>query len=172
MHKNFEEGESRLFDIWVLFVRSKIFVKKTNKKDKQTWNCLDSLILLYYWVKNLLVISADFEQAKNSSWRNSLTYGTPCHATDQFCFLVSSCFLEKAMPWQWSSSDQQRVLRMWESVFYFRRFLRYTSFCVLRSYKRVTKLAGLHADLQKIVPAQLLVWITTIYKRGMMVGSI
>ena len=38
-----------------------LFVKK---KKKQAWNYLDNLILLYYWVKNLLVIFGGFEQIK------------------------------------------------------------------------------------------------------------
>ena len=38
------------------------------------------------------------------------------------CFLVSPCYLQDAMPCQWSSSDLPRVLRIWESVFYSQAF--------------------------------------------------
>ena len=33
------------------------------------------------------------------------------------CFLVSRCYLQDAMPCQWSSNDLPRLLRIWYSVF-------------------------------------------------------
>ena len=50
--------------------------------------------LHYYWVKgyfcypskNLPIIFADSKQAKTPFWRNSVTYGTPCHAIGHFVF--------------------------------------------------------------------------------------
>ena len=56
---------------WKLFVLSFgafLRTKPSCKKNKQLWNCPNNLILLYYWVKNLLVIFAGifagFEQVK------------------------------------------------------------------------------------------------------------
>ena len=37
-------------------------------------------------LNNLLAIFAAFEQIKNSLWRNSVTYGTSCHAINHFVF--------------------------------------------------------------------------------------
>ena len=73
-------------------------------------------------LKNLIVIFTDFERIKNSFPRNSMTYGTPCHAIGYFVFLGSPCYLQDAMPCQWSSSDLPRVLRIWESIFYSQAF--------------------------------------------------
>ena len=43
-------------NLWVFLSVRNLFVKK----NKQTWNRLDSLNSLYHWVKNLLVIFAGF----------------------------------------------------------------------------------------------------------------
>ena len=47
------------------------------------------------------------------------------------CFLVSPCYLQDAMPCQWSSSDLPRVLRIWESVFYCQAFSTLHSFLLV-----------------------------------------
>ena len=49
-------------------------------KNKLVWNCPDKLIIL------LLITFAGFEQVKNSFWRNSVTYGTPCDVIYHFDF--------------------------------------------------------------------------------------
>ena len=41
---------------------------------------------------------------KNSFWKNYVTYGTPCRAIGHFVFLLPPCYLQDAMPCQWSSS--------------------------------------------------------------------
>ena len=80
----------------MLFVCSKSFCKNNKKKQKkkkneQTWNCPNSLILLYYLAKNALVIFSSFEQVKNFFGRNSVTYGTPYHAIGHL-FWYCECY--------------------------------------------------------------------------------
>ena len=52
------------------------------------------------------------QTVKNSFRRNSVTYGTPCHAISHFVFLLSPCFLQNAMPCHWLSSDLPHVLQI------------------------------------------------------------
>ena len=52
---------------------------------------------------------------------------TPRHWS--LCFLVKSCYVQDAMPCQWSSSDLPQVLRIWESAFYSQAF--FTLHCFL-----------------------------------------
>ena len=97
----------------------------------------------------------------------------PCHWS--LCFLVSPCYLQNAMPCQWSSSDLPRMLQIWESVFYSQTFFYLTLLSAefkdsLAAAGSALKLAGLHADLRSITPARLFVWITTIHKRGIVAG--
>ena len=111
---------------------------------------------------------------KNSFWRNSVTYEKPCRWS--LCFLVSPCYLQDAMLCQWSPSDLPRVLQIWESIFYSQVFFTLHSFLLFSRLpgtgSSTSKLAGFHADLQNIAAAWLFVWITTIRKRGILVGSI
>ena len=65
-------------------------------------------------------------------------------------FLVSPCYLQDAMPWQWSSSDLPRVLRIWESVFYL-TLLTPGFKASLGAGISTSNLTGLHADLWNIV---------------------
>ena len=97
-----------------------------------------------------------FKQIKKFLWKNSVTYGTPCHASGH---LVTA-----------SATD----LRLF---FTLRRFFYFTllpaSFKVsLRACSPTTKLTGFHADLRNIAPARLFAWITAIHKRLIMVDFI
>ena len=117
------------------------------------------------YLKNLLVISAGFEQVKNSFQRNSVTgrHATPlatlffgvtmlftgCHAmlvVFERVFLLSGVFYLTLLPAVFKVS--------------------------LGASSSTSKLAGLHADLQNIAPARLFVWIKIIRKRSMVVGPI
>ena len=69
------------------------------------------------------------------------------------CFLVSPCYLQDAMPCQWSSSDLPRVLRIWESVFYSQAFFTLHSFLLVLRF------------LRNIAPARLFAWFTAIHKK-------
>ena len=87
-----------------------------------------------------------------------------------FYFLLSPCYLQDAMPCQWSSSDLTQVLRIWEhfllsGVFYL-TLLPASFKASLGGGSSTSRLAGLPADLWNIAPAWLFVWITTTYKRG------
>ena len=92
------------------------------------------------------------------------------------CFLVSPCYLQDAMLWQWSSSDLPPVLQTWESVFHSQAFLTLQSFLLFSRLpwagSSTSKLAGFHADLWNIALAQLFVWIIAIHKSSILVGSI
>ena len=81
------------------------------------------------------------------------------------------------MPYHWSLFFWYRECYGCERAFFtFRRFLPYTPSCWFQALPRIgcstSKLAGLHADLRNIAPVQLFVWITTIHKRDVVVGSI
>ena len=78
--------------------------------------------------KNLPAIFTGSKQSKTPFERNSLTYGTPCHARGCFVFLLSPCYLQDTMPCQWSSSDLPWVLRIWERIFYSQAFFALHSF--------------------------------------------
>ena len=60
------------------------------------------------------------------------------------------------------------------AFFTLKRFLPYTPSCWFPDLPRAgcstSKLAGLHADLRNIAPAQLFVWITTIHKTVILAG--
>ena len=53
----------------------------------------------------------------------------PCHWS--LCFLLSPCYLQDAMPGEWSPSDLLQVLQIWESVFYSQAFFALHSFLLL-----------------------------------------
>ena len=138
---------------------------------------LNELIKLSnHFVKFKHSIFTGSEQSKTPFGRNSLTYGTPCHARGCFAFLLSQCYLQDSMPCQWSSSDLPRALRIWDSVFHSLAFFTLHSFLKVLRFPgagiSTLMLAGLHADLQNIVPAQLVVWIIAIHKSFIRVGSI
>ena len=71
------------------------------------------------------------QTVKNSFRRNSVTYGTPCHAIRHFVFLLSPCFLQNAMPCHWLSSDLPHVLQIWESSFYSQAFFSLYAFLLV-----------------------------------------
>ena len=60
---------------------------------------------LFSPLKNLPAIFTNSKQSKTLFGRNSVTYGTPCHARGHFVFLLSPCDTEDTMPHQWSFSD-------------------------------------------------------------------
>ena len=71
-----------------------------------------------------------------------------------------------------------RALRFWPDVFYpcrsFRTFLTQPAFSKtsLEARSSSLKFAGLHADPRNTDPVYQFVWVTTIHKRGIVVGSI
>ena len=141
------------------------------KKNKQAWNCLDSLNYLYYWNKSV-------KKPRLKTLLGETLRLTGCHAMRLVTSmpLVSPCYLQDAMPCQWPSSELQ-VLQMWESVFYSQVFfylkLLPAGFkASLGAGSSTSRLAGLHADLWNIALAWLFVWITTIHKIVMLLGFI
>ena len=108
--------------------------------------------------------------ANNSFRRNSVTYRTPCHAIGYFVFWYHH--VTNGTPCHPSGylvicRECYRVERMF---FTLRRFLPYTNSlpagvkASLGAGSWTSKLAGLHADLENIAPAQLFIWITTTHK--------
>ena len=91
-----------------------------------------------------------------------MTYGTPCQAIGHFVFLLSPCYLQDTMPCQWSSSDftlratDLRERFLLSGIFYL-TLLPAGFKASLGAGSSTSKLAGLHADLRNIVPAQLFV---------------
>ena len=169
-----------------VFLRAESFRKK---KKKQAWNYLDSFNSLYCWkklsslwtsqktyLKNLLVIFADFQQSKTPFgetpwlmrrhatplvtlffWYHHVTYRTPCHVSGH--------------PWSTTSATNLRKRFVPSSVFYL-ALLPAGLKPSLGAGSSTSKLAGFHADLRNIVQNRLFVWITTIHKRGTVVGSV
>ena len=82
------------------------------------------------------------------------------------CFLVTPCYLQDAVPCQWSPSNLLWVLRIWESVSCSQAFFLPGFKASLGASTSTSKLVVLHADLQNIAPVQLFVWIITINKKG------
>ena len=80
--------------------------------------------------KNFLAIFADFEQS-NTPFGETLWLrdAMPCHWS--LCFLVSPCYLQDPMPYQWSSGDLSWVLQIWESVFYSQAFFTLHTFLLV-----------------------------------------
>ena len=77
--------------------------------------------------QKLLAIFANFEQPKTPfGTLRDLRDAMPRHWS--LCFLLSPCYLQDAMPCEWSSSDLPRVLRIWESIFYSQVFFTLQSF--------------------------------------------
>ena len=121
---------------------------------------------------------ADVSKLKNSFWRNSMTYGTPCQAIGHFVFLLSPCYLQDTMPCQWTSSDFLLwVLRIWESDFNTQAFFTLHSFLLVsrppwgRQFNlNISSVSCWY--FQNIAPAQLFVWIKTIHNKNMLVRSI
>ena len=89
------------FGFWCFLYAQNLFVK-----NKLAWNCLDSFN--YY--------TTERRRKKFSKKLRDLREAMPRHWS--LCFLVSPCYSQGAMPFQWSSRDLPRVLRIWESVFY------------------------------------------------------
>ena len=79
----------------MLFVCSKSFCKNKKKKTKKKKkiNRIEIVLIasFYYLAKNALVIFSGFEQVKNFFGRNSVTYGTPCHAIGHL-FWYCECY--------------------------------------------------------------------------------
>ena len=111
------------------------------KKNEQAWNCLDNLILLYYWVKNLL--ETPFGE---TPWL------TGRHATPLVTLLFGT-----------ASATDLRERFLLSGIFYL-TFHPAGFRCLPGAGGSTSKLAGFHADLRNIAPAQLFVWITTIQK--------
>ena len=89
-------------------------------------------------------------------------------------FLVSPCYWQDAMPCQWSSTASATDLRehfLLSGVFYL-TLLPAGFKASLGAGSSTAKLAGLHADLWNIAPAQLLLQMTAIHKGAIVVGSI
>ena len=125
---------------------------------------------LFSPLKNLPAIFTNSKQSKTPFGRNSVTYGTPCHARGHFVFLLSPCYVEDTMPHQWSFSDLPWVLRIWESVFYSPAFFTLHSLLLASrpSWGRQFNLNISRVScwyLRNIAPAWLFVWITTIHKK-------
>ena len=69
------------FALWCFLRTQNLFVKKIN------W--LEIVLIASFTIllsPNSLVIFTGFEHFKNSFRRNSVTYGTPCHAIGHFVF--------------------------------------------------------------------------------------
>ena len=131
----------------MLFVCSKSFHKKKINRLE-----IVLIAILLSWRSHPETPESDFEQVKNSFQRNSVTYRMPCHATGHFVFGHCECY-------------------GFERVF----FTLHSFLLVLRppqASSSTSKLAELHADLRNIALAKLIVWISTIHKRGIVVGSI
>ena len=120
--------------------------------------------------KNLPAIFTNSKQSKTPFGRNSVTYGTPCHARGHFAFLLSPCYVEDTMPHQWSFSDLPWALRIWESVFYSPAFFTLPSFptfgttCFYQGFpgsrNSSLKVAGPPINVQNTDSPLLFVWIT------------
>ena len=105
-----------------------------------------------------------------------MTYGTPCHAIGHFGFWFhhvtyrTPCYASGHLVIYRECYGFERALLT------VRWFLRYTLSCWFPGFpgagSLTLNLAGLHADFWNIAPSQLFVWITTILKRGIMVGSV
>ena len=94
------------------------------------------------------------------------------------CFLVSPCYLQNAMLYQWSSSDLRRLLRIWESVFYSRAFFTLYSFMLFSrlpwgwQFNLKVSRASRWSEHMKHNPDRVFVWITAIHNKSKPVGSI
>ena len=97
---------------------------------------------------------------KHTFWRNSVTYGTPCHVIGHFVFWFH--YVTYRMPCY--ASGHLVIYREccgFEGAFFtLRRFLPYTPF--LGADSSISKLAGF---LRNIAPARLFAWFTAIHKR-------
>ena len=94
---------------------------------------------------------------KSSFRRNSVTYGTPHHAIGHFVFWYCECY----------GFERTFYGFLLSGIFYLTLLPGFYG-----AGSSSSKLAGLHADLRNIVPAQLFFWITKIHKRGIVVGSV
>ena len=84
-------------------------------------------LLPQYFLAILLTPNSQKTPFGETSWLTGC-HAMPCHWS--FLFLLSPCYLQNAIPCQWSSRDLPRVLRIWERAsFTLRRFLPYTSSC-------------------------------------------
>ena len=72
------------FMFWCFLCTRNLFVKK--KKKKQAWNCLDNLILLYYWWKHE-IISFYPNSIGNFDVKMKLYLIFPNHMSENFWFL-------------------------------------------------------------------------------------
>ena len=123
-----------------------------------------------YPSKKLPTIFADSKQPKTSFGKNSVTYGTSCHARGYFVLLLSPCYLQDTMSCQSSSSDLLWVLRIWISDFYSQVFFTLHSFLLVSrppwgqqfnlKFSRVSCWY-----FWNIASVRLFVWITTIHKK-------
>ena len=142
-----------------------------------TLNKLYNLLVIFdgfKQVKNLLVILLTLNKSKTFGetpwltghhatplvtffWCHRVTYRTPCHASGHLVIYRECCRFERAF----------LTLRC---------FVPYTPSCWFQGFpgagSSTSKLAGLYADLRNIAPTRLFVWITAIYKRDIVVGSI
>ena len=91
-----------------------------------------------------------------------VTYGTSCHAIGHQVLPTQPCYCE--------------CYGFEKEFFTFSCFLPYIPSCCPQGLSGAgslpSKVAGLHADRQNIAPAQLLLRMTAIHKRGIVVGSI
>ena len=130
------------------------------------------------WIQKLNSYFADFEQVVillttkqlvrpplvtyPSLCSTCVTYGTLCHAIGHQLPPTQPCYRE--------------CYRFERAFFTLRRFLPYTPSCFFLGFpgsrQFISRLAGLHADLRNIAPAQLFVRITAIHKSFIQVGSI
>ena len=131
------------------------------KKNIQPWSCLDSLILLYYWVKILNTLKTPFEETMWFTGRHAtplvpLFFGFNTLLTGRHAMSV-------VIYWSTTNATDLRERFSLSGIFYF-TLLPAGFKASLVAGASPSKLARLYADLWNIAPAQLFVWITTIHK--------
>ena len=164
-----------LVDFCFCFFALKIFsLKKINWLEIAL---ITSFTILLKCIYSTLLIQAFFLLDKINFWRNYVTYRMPCHTIGHFVFWYHHVTynLQEAMPvvieWSTTSAMDLRGCFLLSGIFYLTILLAVFR-ASLGAGSSTSKLAGPHADLQNIALARLFVWITTIHKRGIVVGSI
>ena len=84
-------------------------------------------------VKKLSSYFVDLEQSKTPF--GEIPWFLGCHATPMITFFfVSPCYLQNALPCQWSSSDLPKCYGFERAFFTRRYFLPYTSYCCFQGF--------------------------------------
>ena len=112
------------FVSWFLLVYVFVRLKFVKTGLKLSW--LSQLPILLS--QKLFLLPQKLASVKSSFRRNFMTYRKACHAVGNFVFWLSPCYLQEAMPCQWSSSNRE-CYGFERAFFTLRRFLLYPSSC-------------------------------------------